>query len=168
MFQAFSEMVFCAFHPQLVCCHHFFICTSYWDQFDYDRELYSNNISGQIPSDLGNLTSLVSLDLYLNRFTGAIPDTLGKLTKLRFLYEYTSFTLFALVSFCLSGCSALCYFLWLFILFPHPHEKEKEKKKNSSCLLEDYSAYQDAGNIMCVWSVMFECIAFWIENKWGY
>ncbi|RVW55221.1 LRR receptor kinase BAK1 [Vitis vinifera] len=59
-------------------------------------ELYSNNISGQIPSDLGNLTSLVSLDLYLNRFTGAIPDTLGKLTKLRFLYEYTSFTLFAL------------------------------------------------------------------------
>lgn len=49
------------------------------------RELYSNNISGIIPSDLGNLTSLVSLDLYLNNFTGFIPDTLGKLTKLRFL-----------------------------------------------------------------------------------
>lgn len=51
----------------------------------YDRELYSNNISGIIPSDLGNLTNLVSLDLYLNNFTGEIPDTLGKLTNLRFL-----------------------------------------------------------------------------------
>ena len=77
----------------------FFLHISYQDQFDYDRELYSNNISGQIPSDLGNLTSLVSLDLYLNSFTGPIPDSLGKLTKLRFLYEYTSFTLFALVTF---------------------------------------------------------------------
>ncbi|RVW78065.1 Somatic embryogenesis receptor kinase 1 [Vitis vinifera] len=49
------------------------------------KELYSNNISGPIPSDLGNLTSLVSLDLYLNSFTGPIPETLGKLSKLRFL-----------------------------------------------------------------------------------
>ncbi|KAL6315817.1 hypothetical protein AAG906_008203 [Vitis piasezkii] len=49
------------------------------------KELYSNNISGPIPGDLGNLTSLVSLDLYLNSFTGPIPETLGKLSKLRFL-----------------------------------------------------------------------------------
>ncbi|KAK2998149.1 hypothetical protein RJ639_025035, partial [Escallonia herrerae] len=48
-------------------------------------ELYSNNISGPIPGDLGNLTNLVSLDLYLNSFNGPIPDTLGKLSKLRFL-----------------------------------------------------------------------------------
>ncbi|CAA6665117.1 unnamed protein product [Spirodela intermedia] len=48
-------------------------------------ELYSNNISGLIPSELGNLTNLVSLDLYLNNFSGPIPETLGKLTKLRFL-----------------------------------------------------------------------------------
>uniref|UniRef100_M1CMS0 non-specific serine/threonine protein kinase n=1 Tax=Solanum tuberosum TaxID=4113 RepID=M1CMS0_SOLTU len=49
------------------------------------QELYSNNISGLIPSDLGNLTNLVSLDLYLNNFVGPIPDSLGKLSKLRFL-----------------------------------------------------------------------------------
>jgi somatic embryogenesis receptor kinase 1 len=52
--------------------------------FSY-RELYSNNISGPIPAELGNLTSLVSLDLYLNKFTGVIPDSLGNLLKLRFL-----------------------------------------------------------------------------------
>lgn len=49
------------------------------------RELYSNNISGTIPNELGNLTNLVSLDLYLNNFTGFIPETLGQLYKLRFL-----------------------------------------------------------------------------------
>ncbi|XWS54473.1 hypothetical protein CRYUN_Cryun10bG0092400 [Craigia yunnanensis] len=48
-------------------------------------ELYSNNISGMIMEELGNLTNLVSLDLYLNALTGHIPTTLGKLTKLRFL-----------------------------------------------------------------------------------
>ncbi|PPS16693.1 hypothetical protein GOBAR_AA03904 [Gossypium barbadense] len=48
-------------------------------------ELDSNNITGTIPEELGNLTNLVSLDLYLNNLTGGIPTTLGKLTKLRFL-----------------------------------------------------------------------------------
>ncbi|KAK6282251.1 hypothetical protein POUND7_016076 [Theobroma cacao] len=48
-------------------------------------ELYSNNISGIIPEELGNLTNLVSLDLYLNGLNGHIPTTLGKLTRLRFL-----------------------------------------------------------------------------------
>lgn len=53
----------------------------------HDREIYSNNISGTIPVELGNLTNLVSLDLYLNNFTGVIPETLGNLAQLRFLYE---------------------------------------------------------------------------------
>ncbi|XP_015161801.1 BRASSINOSTEROID INSENSITIVE 1-associated receptor kinase 1-like isoform X2 [Solanum tuberosum] len=48
-------------------------------------ELYSNNISGRIPNELGNLTELVSLDLYLNNLNGPIPPSLGKLQKLRFL-----------------------------------------------------------------------------------
>ncbi|THU60311.1 hypothetical protein C4D60_Mb07t11300 [Musa balbisiana] len=51
----------------------------------HDREIYSNNISGTIPVELGNLTNLVSLDLYLNNFTGVIPETLGNLAQLRFL-----------------------------------------------------------------------------------
>lgn len=56
----------------------------------FNRELYSNNISGIVPYELGNLTNLVSLDLYLNKLSGPIPDTLGKLQRLRFLYEYIS------------------------------------------------------------------------------
>lgn len=52
---------------------------------DNCREMYSNNISGTIPKELGNLTMLVSLDLYLNNFTGPIPEELGRLSALRFL-----------------------------------------------------------------------------------
>ncbi|KAH7867102.1 hypothetical protein Vadar_028865 [Vaccinium darrowii] len=47
--------------------------------------LYGNNISGQIPNELGNLTKLVSLDLYLNHLSGPIPKALGNLQTLRFL-----------------------------------------------------------------------------------
>lgn len=50
------------------------------------RELYSNNLSGTIPKELGNITALVSLDLYQNNFTGTIPDSLGNLRSMRFLY----------------------------------------------------------------------------------
>lgn len=59
------------------------------------RELYSNNISGKVPPELGNLTNLVSLDLYLNNLSGTIPDTLSKLQRLRFLYD--SFTFITLL-----------------------------------------------------------------------
>lgn len=61
------------------------------------RELYSNNISGKVPNELGNLTNLVSLDLYLNNLNGPIPDTLGKLQKLRFLYELRILRLFTFI-----------------------------------------------------------------------
>ncbi|KAF5813740.1 putative non-specific serine/threonine protein kinase [Helianthus annuus] len=48
-------------------------------------EMYGNNITGIIPNAIGNLTNLVSLDLYLNRLHGRIPTALGNLQKLRYL-----------------------------------------------------------------------------------
>jgi hypothetical protein len=50
------------------------------------RELYRNNLDGEIPQELGNLKNLVSLDLYANKFTGGIPKSLSKLYSLRFMY----------------------------------------------------------------------------------
>lgn len=52
------------------------------------RELYSNNITGKIPDELGKLRQLVSLDLYLNQLEGGIPNTLSNLQKLRYLYVW--------------------------------------------------------------------------------
>ncbi|XP_031101357.1 receptor-like protein EIX2 [Ipomoea triloba] len=47
--------------------------------------LYLNNFQCSIPSCLGNLTSLTSLDLSDNIFTGSIPNTIGSLCRLQVL-----------------------------------------------------------------------------------
>ncbi|XP_057487706.1 probable LRR receptor-like serine/threonine-protein kinase At5g10290 isoform X2 [Actinidia eriantha] len=47
--------------------------------------LQGNGITGEIPEEFGNLTSLTKLDLENNRLTGEIPVSLGRLTKLQFL-----------------------------------------------------------------------------------
>lgn len=70
----------------LIICWTFFLAQIWIIPLSNGRELYSNNITGKIPEELGNLTNLVSLDLYLNHLSGNIPNTLGKLQKLRFLY----------------------------------------------------------------------------------
>ncbi|KAL3347618.1 hypothetical protein AABB24_021340 [Solanum stoloniferum] len=46
---------------------------------------YFNSISGAIPSELGNLTKLVSLGLENNKLSGLIPSSLGNLKSLRWM-----------------------------------------------------------------------------------
>jgi hypothetical protein len=48
--------------------------------------LDSNQITGPIPSTLGNLTNLEVLYLAFNQINGPIPSTLGNLTNLEYLY----------------------------------------------------------------------------------
>ena len=51
-------------------------------------DLYSNRLTGSIPAELGSLTSLGRLDLYRNWLTGSIPAELGSLTNLEYLDLY--------------------------------------------------------------------------------
>ena len=46
-------------------------------------ELGGNDLSGSIPSDIGNLTSLTKLDLRVNDLSGPIPPEIGNLVQLR-------------------------------------------------------------------------------------
>ncbi len=50
--------------------------------------LHNNQLSGSIPSSLGNLTNLQYLYLYQNQLSGSIPSSLGNLTNLQYLYLY--------------------------------------------------------------------------------
>ncbi|KAK4275660.1 hypothetical protein QN277_018700 [Acacia crassicarpa] len=51
--------------------------------------LLGNGITGEIPKELGNLTSLIRLDVENNRLIGEIPSTLGNLKMLQFLMPRT-------------------------------------------------------------------------------
>ncbi|HEY3387537.1 MAG TPA: hypothetical protein VGK46_13565, partial [Saprospiraceae bacterium] len=50
--------------------------------------LYNNHIGGKIPTTIGNLTDLTLLQLGLNQLTGTIPPSLGNLTNLTWLGLY--------------------------------------------------------------------------------
>jgi hypothetical protein len=40
-------------------------------------QLYKNNLTGQVPAELGEFKKLVNLSLYSNRLTGPLPQKLG-------------------------------------------------------------------------------------------
>ena len=52
--------------------------------FLLDRHLdfHFNHLTGSIPSEIGNLTALESLDLLNNQLTGPIPSEIGQLPAL--------------------------------------------------------------------------------------
>lgn len=52
-----------------------------------DRLLQNNVISGPIPSTIGRLGMLKTLDMSDNQLTGTIPSSLGKLKNLNYLYD---------------------------------------------------------------------------------
>lgn len=45
-----------------------------------------NQLSGQIPRELGLLLNLEDLDLGINKLTGSMPTILGNMTRLTTLY----------------------------------------------------------------------------------
>ena len=50
-----------------------------------ELDLRRNQLSGEIPPELGNLANLQGLDLYGNQLSGEIPLELGNLARLRYL-----------------------------------------------------------------------------------
>ncbi|MGV8040658.1 MAG: leucine-rich repeat domain-containing protein [Thermoanaerobaculaceae bacterium] len=49
-------------------------------------DLWGNSLTGSLPPQLGNLANLQGLDLYSNLLSGSIPPELGNLTNLQYLY----------------------------------------------------------------------------------
>ena len=48
-------------------------------------QLINNNLTGSIPTQLGNLTEMIQLDLHHNELSGSIPAALGNLSNLEYL-----------------------------------------------------------------------------------
>jgi hypothetical protein len=57
-----------------------------WNETVTGIQLYSNNLAGTIPSELGSLSNLKDLDFWNNQLSGSIPPELGNLSNLQYLY----------------------------------------------------------------------------------
>ena len=53
-------------------------------------DLHGNNLTGEIPPEIGNLTNLTELFLRSNELTGSIPSEIGNLTNLTYLLLYNN------------------------------------------------------------------------------
>lgn len=53
--------------------------------FGICRLLQNNKLSGVVPTEVGKLYELQTLDLSGNQFNGEIPSSLGRLTRLSYL-----------------------------------------------------------------------------------
>ena len=51
-------------------------------------DLHNNNLTGQIPNEIGNLDKLLQLNLSQNSLSDTIPNAIGNLIELRTLYLY--------------------------------------------------------------------------------
>ena len=61
-----------------------------------DLRLDGNQLSGSIPSELGNLAYLQELWLHDNQLSGSIPSELGNLDNLEYLYHHAYEVFFVL------------------------------------------------------------------------
>ena len=52
----------------------------------YIRTAMNGNLTGEIPESIGNLTNLTTLYMQTCSLTGSIPESIGNLTNLRYLY----------------------------------------------------------------------------------
>ncbi|MBN1352071.1 T9SS type A sorting domain-containing protein [candidate division KSB1 bacterium] len=70
--------------------------------------LSNNNLIGQIPSEIGDLTNLLQLKLYNNQLTGSIPSQIGYLTNLEHL-SISNNQLSGPIPPQIGGCTSLNY-----------------------------------------------------------
>jgi Leucine-rich repeat (LRR) protein len=59
-------------------------------EYTTELDLSNSGLTGEIPSEIGNLTNLTKLYLNGNQLTGSIPPEIGNLTNLTYLYLYNN------------------------------------------------------------------------------
>jgi len=59
-------------------------------QTTIEIDLYNDNLYGEIPDEIGQLTNLVEINLGRNNFSGVIPESIGNLINLEKLYLHVN------------------------------------------------------------------------------